>query len=46
VANVIKVDFRTFCLALLARPAEEKEVSPRAAHYGGRFDGKLKNVTG
>jgi hypothetical protein len=45
VANVIKVDFRTFHLAILARSAEEKEVSPRAARYGGRFDGKLKNVT-
>jgi hypothetical protein len=44
VADVIKVDFLR--LALLARSAEEKEVSPRVARYGGRFDGKLKNVTG
>jgi hypothetical protein len=45
VANVIKVDFRAFRLALLALSAKEKEVSPRAARYGG-FDGKLKMVSG
>ena len=43
VTNVVKVDFRAFCLALLALSVE---VSPQAARDGGRFDGKLKMASG
>jgi hypothetical protein len=32
--------------AALSVSAEEKEVSRRAARYGGRFDGKLKMASG